>query len=156
VSLQRRRYRPYPKPYPEFIRLFNRSEFRACVDPLEVLYFRRGRSAFYRGLIQLVVALLQLRLGMIRSPRVLLTSSRGLLAPFVPAYRGLHVDGVTQLIDAILARLPQGVVALDPAAVAALDLPRRRLCLRGPRARSRRRLRPRDDRGTSLPAEKTD
>jgi hypothetical protein len=138
----------YPAPYRAFVALFNRETFRACVDPLEVLYFGRGRSTFYQGLIQLVVALLQLRRGMVRSPHVLLTKARALLAPFAPAYRGLDVAAVLGLINETLAKLPDGVVELPPVEVERLSLPSLRLTLRGPRARPRLKERRTNSRGT--------
>lgn len=112
---------------------FNRGEFRACVDPLETLYFGRGRGAFYQGLIQFAVALLQLRRGMARSPRVLLTKAHALLAPFAPIHRGLEVARVLEWIERLLAKLPPGAVDLSPAEVEALELDSLRLSLRRPR-----------------------
>src|SRR5262245_59138238 len=97
--IRRRRPPTFPAPYRNFVELFHRGEFRACVGPLELLYFGRGRSKFYQGLIQFTVALLQLRRGMARSPRVLLTKAHALLAPFAPAHRGLDVTQVMGWIE---------------------------------------------------------
>jgi Domain of unknown function (DUF309) len=132
----RRRHRPtYLAPYRAFVAFFNRGEFRACVDPLEALYFGRGRSKFYQGLIQFTVALLQLRREMARSPRVLLTKAHALLAPFAPVHRGLDVIQVMAWIEGLLAMLPPGAIDLTPAEVEALGLDALRLSLRGSRGR---------------------
>jgi hypothetical protein len=138
TQIRRRCPPPYPAPYRSFVTLFNRGEYRACVDPLETLYFGRGRGAFYQGLIQFVVALLQLRRGMARSPRVLLTKARALLAPFAPVHRGLEVARVLGWIEGLLAKLPPGAVELSAAEVEGLGLDSLRLALEGPRARTGR------------------
>src|SRR5947209_4675865 len=80
-------------------------EFRACVEPLEALFFA-DRNSFYQGLLHLVVALLQLQRGMIRGPRIRLASAAALLAPYAPWHRGVDVAGLLASIQACEARLP--------------------------------------------------
>jgi len=96
---------------------------------LELLFFA-DRNTFYQGLLHLVVALLQTRLGMVRGPRTRLASAVELLAPYAPWHRGVDVAGLLAFIQACRERLPAGVVELTPAEVEALGLPAWRMELR--------------------------
>lgn len=122
----RKRVVPIPPPFDEVVARFNAGEFRACVEPLEILFFA-DRNTFYQGLLHLVVALLQTRRGMVRGPRLRFASASGLLAPYAPWHRGVDVGGLLDLIRACLERLPEGVVELGAAEVEALGLPLPRL-----------------------------
>ena len=117
---------PLPSPFEEVVARFNAGEFRACVEPLEVLFFA-DRNTFYQGLLHLVVALLQLQRGMIRGPRIRLGSAAELLAPYAPWHRGVEVAGLLASLQACRERLPEGVVELTAGEVQALGLPEFRL-----------------------------
>ena len=96
------------------------------MEPLEVLFFA-DRNTFYQGLLHLVVALLQTRLGMVRGPRIRFASAGELLTPYAPWHRGIDVSGLLAFIQACRERLPEGVVQVAPAEVDALGLPPYRL-----------------------------
>jgi hypothetical protein len=130
VRRDRKQVAPIPPPFNEVLARFNAGEFRACVEPLEVLFFA-DRNTFYQGLLHLVVALLQLKLGMIRGPRIRLASAAELLAPYTPWHRGVEVRGLLAFIRACQERLPEGVVQVTPADVEPLGLPDYRLELTG-------------------------
>src|SRR5262249_10522571 len=112
---------PIPPPFDEVIAHFNRGEYRACVEPLEILFFA-DRTTFYQGLLHLVVALLQTRLGMIRGPRLRFTSAAELLRPYAPWHRGVDVSGLLAHIGLCLRLLPEGVVQLPTDEVEKLNL----------------------------------
>jgi uncharacterized protein len=126
VRRDRKRVAALPPPFEEVVARFNAGEFRACVEPLEALFFA-DRNTFYQGLLHLVVALLQLKLGMIRGPRIRLTSAASLLARYAPWHRGVDVAGLLTFIQACRERLPAGVVQVTPSEVNALGLPGYRL-----------------------------
>jgi hypothetical protein len=128
VRRDRKRVAAIPPPFDEVVARFNAGEFRACVEPLEVLFFA-DRNTFYQGLLHLVVALLQLKLGMVRGPRMRLASAAELLAPYSPWHRGVDVAGLLASIQAGRERLPEGVVQVTPGEVKALGLPGYRLVL---------------------------
>lgn len=119
-----------PPPFDEVIALFNRGEYRACVEPLEILFFA-DRNTFYQGLLHLVVALLQTRLGMVRGPRLRFASAAELLRPYAPRHRGVDVSGLLSCIDLCLQRLPEGVIQSSAAEIEALELPVPRLTITG-------------------------
>ena len=106
----RKRVAPIPPPFDEVITRFNQGEYRACVDPLELLFFA-DRNTFYQGLLHLVVALLQTRLGMVRQPRRRFASAAELLSPYAPWHRGVDVAGLLAFIPTIGA-LTAGLIVV--------------------------------------------
>jgi hypothetical protein len=84
---------------------FNAEEYREALLAFEGLWAAE-RTEFLRGLIQLCNALNQLRLGLITSPRYLLSRADALLAPYAPRYAGLDVEGLRAYIAAVRALIP--------------------------------------------------
>lgn len=64
----------HPVPVQEIIERFNAGDYRGCVEPLEVLWWR-DRSDFVQALIQVCVALHQFRRGLRDSPQTLIQSA---------------------------------------------------------------------------------
>jgi predicted metal-dependent hydrolase len=89
----------YPQPYLDFVAHFNRGEYRACVEPLEELWFAE-RDDFHKALIRLCVGLNQIELGLDSGPRFLLATARDLLQPYHPQHNGLDLLA----LDAFIAR----------------------------------------------------
>jgi hypothetical protein len=79
---------------------FNAGSYRACVEPLEALYFD-GRHPGHKGLLQLAVALLQLERGLTSGPRYLLASARRLLEGAGPGFAGLDTSLLLERIEAV-------------------------------------------------------
>jgi hypothetical protein len=118
----RKRVAPVPPPFDTVIERFNAGDYRACIEPLEVLFFA-DRNTFYQGLLHLTVALLQARLGMVRGPHIRLASAAALLAPYAPWHRGVEVSSLLGQIEAYRALLPEGVVQMPPEERERLQLP---------------------------------
>ncbi len=89
----------YSHHFLEFVTNFNRGEYRACVEPLEELWFGQ-RDDFHKGLIRLVVGLNQMKLGLETGPAFLLKTARELLAPYAPHHYGLDLAA----LDTFIAR----------------------------------------------------
>jgi hypothetical protein len=87
---------------------FNRGDFRACVEPIEALYFAR-RNTLHQGLLQYVVALHQLRLGLVQTPRRLLKQALELWEPYGAWQEGLDLAALRAHAGRLLERLPEGV-----------------------------------------------
>ena len=108
-----------------FIDRFNAGRYVDCVLPLEHLWFA-GRDDFYKGLIRLCVALNQIRLGLLTSPRFLLQTAHELLGPYAPRHHGVDVRALRAYIHACLAIIPAdletGQGSVDPAALPVLRL----------------------------------
>ena len=80
----------YSPHYLAFVDHFNRGEYRACVEPLEEIWFVQ-RDDFHKALIRLVVGLNQIKLGLESGPRFLLTTASELLVPYAPYHCGLDI-----------------------------------------------------------------
>jgi predicted metal-dependent hydrolase len=87
-----------------FVDHFNRGEYRACLDPLEEIWFVE-RDDFHKGLIRLVVGLNQIRLGLDSGPRFLLATARELLQPYHPRHNGIDLAALDAFIAQQQARL---------------------------------------------------
>ncbi len=89
----------------DFLDTFNRGDYIDGVLALETLWFAE-RSDFYKGLIRVCVALNQLRLGLITSPRFLLQTAHELLAPFEPVHRQIDVAALRGFVLACWELIP--------------------------------------------------
>lgn len=107
--------------FTEFLAAFNAGSYRACVEPLEALWFRE-RDDFHKGLIRWCVALHQMQLGLRSSPRFLLETAAALLEPYLPRHRDLDLAPVLGHIRHVLALLPPGDERGEPLAVPPLLL----------------------------------
>ena len=87
---------------------FAMGDYRGCVDPLEVLFFAR-RNTLHQGLLQYVVGLLQLRNGMVRTPRRLFSQATELISPYPEWQEGFDLGAVREHVAALLRVLPEGV-----------------------------------------------
>ncbi|HEY1011647.1 MAG TPA: hypothetical protein VGE07_03020 [Herpetosiphonaceae bacterium] len=88
-----------------FVERFDSGRYVEGVLALEEIWFAE-RDDFHKGLIRICVALNQLRLGLLTSPRFLLTSARALLAPFAPSHRGVDLAALLTFIEQCLALIP--------------------------------------------------
>jgi len=103
-----------PPPELELIRRrFAAGEYRGCVEPLEALFFAR-RNTFHQGLLQYVVALMQLRMGLARTPRRLLRQALALLAPYPGWQEGVDLTALREHAEELLRRVPEGVDQASP------------------------------------------
>lgn len=113
-------------PWQQFVTAFNEQRFVDGVLQLEELWFV-GRSDFYKGLIRLSVALNQLRLGLLTSPRMLLRTADELLAPFAPHHHGLDIEQLRRLIAQCRACIPDdletGAGRVEPDLIPHFALP---------------------------------
>jgi hypothetical protein len=106
-----------PPEVDEVRRRFNAGDYRGCVEPLEALFFAR-RNTLHQGLLQYVVALLQVRLGLVRTPRRLLRQALELWASYPTWQDGFELDPLRRHAEALLGRLPEGVDEAAPEQVA--------------------------------------
>jgi predicted metal-dependent hydrolase len=99
-----------------FINSFNQRDYIEAVLALETFWLV-DRQDFHKALIRVCVALNQLRLGLITSPRFLLRSAHELLATYEPAYQQLDVAAlrafVLECLELIPAELQTGQGTID-------------------------------------------
>lgn len=87
---------------------FNAGQYRACVEPIEALFFAR-RNTFHQGLLMYVVALHQLGLGLVRTPRGLLTQALEFWSVYPDWQEGVDLGAVREHAAALRNRLPEGL-----------------------------------------------
>lgn len=112
----------YSPHYLAFVELFNRGEYRACVEPLEELWFVQ-RDDFHKALIRLVVGLNQLKLGLESGPSFLFATARELLQPYGIHHQGLDLRELTAFIAQQEARVGLPVLSNDALFMIQLDPP---------------------------------
>jgi len=102
----------------ETARRFNGGDYRGCVEPIELLFFAR-RNTLHQGLLQYVVALHQLRLGLVRTPRRLLRQALELWAPYGEWAEGIDMAPLRRHAELLRERLPDDVDKASPEVTAA-------------------------------------
>lgn len=117
-----------PQELLETARHFRAGDYRGCVEPIEALFFAR-RNTFHQGLLQYVVALLQLRLGLIRTPRKLLAQALAFWEPYPAWQEGVDLAALRAHATALRERLPAEVDQTSPEQAANWWLPPPSLCL---------------------------
>lgn len=98
---------------------FNDGDYRGCVEPIEALFFGR-RNTLHQGLLQYVVALHQLGLGLVATPRRLLAQALQYWEPYPEWQEGLDLTLLRAHARSLLSRLPSGIHSVSPEEGAAL------------------------------------
>jgi len=112
-----------PPPELERIRIcFEAADYRACVEPIEELFFAR-RNTFHQGLLQYVVVHLQLPQGRLPTLRRLLTQVLELWRPYPDWQEGVDVAAARQHARRLLAAFPVDRETLSAEEIAALPAP---------------------------------
>jgi hypothetical protein len=92
---------------------FNDGDYRGCVEPIEALFFAR-RNTLHQGLLQYVVALHQLGLGLVRTPRRLLLQALEYWEPYPEWQEGLDLAVLRSHARSLVERLPADLHSVPP------------------------------------------
>lgn len=112
----------YSPAYLEGIRLFNQGDYFNAHEVWEDAWndANRRESSFYKGLIQLAVALCHFHNGNVRGATRLFHSGQALLQPFLPYHRGLDLaaflDAITTCFTPVLEADCDWLANPDPQA----------------------------------------
>ncbi|PWK15916.1 DUF309 domain-containing protein [Tumebacillus permanentifrigoris] len=126
----------HPEEVLDYLLYMNRRQYFEAHEVLEG-YWHGERIDFYKGLIQVAVALFHLNTGNIAGCRALFTRAHELLTPYQPEFRALNVQRVLNYIEDSLACIPN-VVGMEAVEARALGVEALQLWLED---------------GTELPAE---
>jgi hypothetical protein len=110
----------HPEEVLDYLLYMNRRQYFEAHEVLEG-YWHGERIDFYKGLIQVAVALFHLNTGNIAGCRALFTRAHELLTPYRPEFRALNVERVLGYIEACLARIPN-VIGMEAAEARALGI----------------------------------
>ncbi|MBL0387220.1 DUF309 domain-containing protein [Tumebacillus sp. ITR2] len=110
----------HPEEVLDYLLYMNRRQYFEAHEVLEG-YWHGERIDFYKGLIQVAVALYHLNTGNIAGCRALFTRARELLTPYAPEFRAVDVQRVLTYIDDSLALIPN-VIEMEAADARALGV----------------------------------
>lgn len=92
-------------PVTRALEAFNNRAYRDALLAFEERWFIE-RNDFWKALIRLSNALMQLELGLVTAPRVTLASAEELLAAYEPYYEGFDVTALRAYIASVRAVIP--------------------------------------------------
>ncbi len=96
---------PIPQEFLDYIKFMNEEDYFAAHEVLEDLW-HSDRIDFYKGLIQVAVAIFHLRNGNIKGSRYMFQRSQSLLTPYLPVFRRIDVRQVIDYIQDCLQKIP--------------------------------------------------
>ncbi|GAX91567.1 hypothetical protein EFBL_3257 [Effusibacillus lacus] len=94
-----------PQEFLDYLRYLNEENYFEAHEVLEDLW-HTDRIDFYKGLIQVAVAIFHLRNGNIKGSRYLFERAKFLLTPYLPHFRLVDVRKVIDYIEECLAIIP--------------------------------------------------
>lgn len=94
-----------PQEFLDFIKYVNEEDYFEAHEVLEDLW-HTDRIDFYKGMIQLAVAIYHLRHGNIAGARTMFKRAKELLFPYTPVFRQIDVRFVIAYIEDCLAKIP--------------------------------------------------
>ncbi len=108
---------PWPREYREYVALFNAGDYFEAHEVLEDLWAIEVAPLkdFYKGLIQMAVAICHWERGNPSGARRLWVSSRDYLTPYGARYEGLEIGAVLGQLGNVFAPLLSGGVECPPA-----------------------------------------
>lgn len=94
-----------PQEFLEYLEHLNNEEYFEAHEVLEDLW-HTDRIDFYKGMIQVAVAIFHLRHGNIAGARPMFKRAKQLLSPYSPVFRRVDVSEVIEYIDDCLGKIP--------------------------------------------------
>lgn len=94
-----------PQEFLDYVRYVNEEDYFEAHEVLESLW-HSDRIDFYKGMIQVAVAIFHLRNGNTAGSRWMFRRARQLLTPYLPVFRQIDVERVTAYIDDCLDKIP--------------------------------------------------
>ncbi|WP_380028735.1 DUF309 domain-containing protein [Effusibacillus consociatus] len=96
---------PIPQKFLAYLQYMNEEDYFEAHEVLEDLW-HSDRIDFYKGMIQVAVAIFHLRNGNIKGARYLFSRAKSLVTPYLPHYRRINVQQVIAYIDDCLKKIP--------------------------------------------------
>jgi predicted metal-dependent hydrolase len=110
---------PLPAGVLQGIEQFNRREFYACHDSIELVWVDEPWDVrlMYQGILQISVAFYQVQQGNRPGMVKMMARGKGKLLPFLPACQGIDLEGLLAEVERCEAALrelgPEGMVEFD-------------------------------------------
>ncbi|ALC89495.1 hypothetical protein AM500_06625 [Bacillus sp. FJAT-18017] len=99
----------YPPEYYEFFIKFNEGDYYTCHDLLEEMWMEEKGNLFFKGLLQMSVAIYHYEYGNVKGARLMMRAAHDYLQGYRPRYWGLDLENVIAFIEECQKRIPDGV-----------------------------------------------
>ncbi|WP_043932284.1 DUF309 domain-containing protein [Bacillus sp. EB01] len=99
----------YPPEYYEFFIKFNEGDYYTCHDLLEEMWMEEKGNLFFKGLLQMSVAIYHYEYGNVKGARLMMRAAHDYLQGYRPRHWGLDLENVIAFIEECQKRIPDGV-----------------------------------------------
>ncbi|WNS74795.1 DUF309 domain-containing protein [Bacillus sp. DTU_2020_1000418_1_SI_GHA_SEK_038] len=99
----------YPLEYYEFFIKFNEGDYYTCHDLLEEMWMTDKGNLFFKGLLQMSVAIYHYEYGNIKGARLMMKAAHDYLQDYRPMHWGIDLEQVYSFIEKCLALFPQDI-----------------------------------------------
>jgi uncharacterized protein len=99
----------YPAEYYEFFIKFNEGDYYTCHDLLEDMWMTDKGNLFFKGLLQMSVAIYHYGYGNVKGARLMMQAAHDYLQSYRPFHWGLDLEKVYAFIEECLRILPQHI-----------------------------------------------
>ena len=99
----------YPLEYYEFFVKFNEGDYYTCHDLLEEMWMTDKGNLFFKGLLQMSVAIYHYEYGNVKGARLMMQAAHDYLQGYRPKHWGIDLEEVYVFIENCLAIFPKDI-----------------------------------------------
>ncbi|WP_313802955.1 DUF309 domain-containing protein [Cytobacillus sp.] len=99
----------YPLEYYDFFVKFNEGDYYTCHDLLEEMWMTDKGNLFFKGLLQMSVAIYHYEYGNVKGARLMMGAAHEYLQAYRPKHWGLDLEHVYLFIEKALGILPSEI-----------------------------------------------
>lgn len=99
----------YPFEYYEFFIHFNEGDYYTCHDLLEEMWMTDKGNLFFKGLLQMSVAIYHYEYGNVKGARLMMSAAHDYLQSYRPMHWGLDLEKIYVFIEQCLTIFPNNI-----------------------------------------------
>jgi uncharacterized protein len=99
----------YPAEYFEFFIKFNEGDYYTCHDLLEEMWMTDKGNLFFKGLLQMSVAIYHYSYGNVKGARLMMQAAHDYLQSYRPIHWGLDLENIYPFIEECLCIFPKEI-----------------------------------------------
>jgi uncharacterized protein len=99
----------YPAEYFEFFIKFNEGDYYTCHDLLEEMWMTDKGNLFFKGLLQMSVAIYHYSYGNVKGARLMMQAAHDYLQSYRPVHWGLDLEKIYPFIEECLCIFPKEI-----------------------------------------------
>ncbi|MDZ5472104.1 DUF309 domain-containing protein [Bacillus sp. 31A1R] len=112
----------YPIEYYEFFVHFNEGDYYTCHDLLEEMWMTDKGNLFFKGLLQMSVAIYHYEYGNVKGARLMMKAAHEYLQSYRPTHWGLNLEPIYVFIEQCFTIIPQHIDRVPYEEVGTLPL----------------------------------